>query len=336
MRVLVTGGSGLIGRRLVRRILEEGGRPVVVSRRADVLRRERETRDYEVVQGDPTEAGRWQDAVDGCDAVVNLVGHNLFAERWTSEMKRKIRDSRVYGTENVVAAISAAKARPRVLVQGSAVGYYGPRDDEELDESAPSGSDFLAVVCREWEDASAGVEALGVRRAVVRIGVVLAPGEGALKIMTPLFKLGPGVPVGGSGGLAPARGRQWMSWIHIDDIVGILLLALQNPEATGPINGVGPHPVRNAEFARTLSGILWKPYAPWRVFLPFGPPDLVLRLILGEVADAITRGQKVLPRKAMNLGYVFRHPDLAEALADVFGPATTAVRDHDATAIGSR
>lgn len=318
MRVLVTGGSGLIGRRLVRRILEAGGRPVVVSRRADELRREREARDYEVVQGDPMVAGGWQQAVDGCDAVVNLVGHNVFAERWTGQVKRKIRDSRVYSTDNVVSAIAAAKARPDVLVQASAVGYYGPTGDEELDESAPSGTDFLAVVCREWEDASAGVDALGVRRAVVRIGIVLAPGDGALKTMTPLFKLGPGVPVGGDGGLAPARGRQWMSWIHADDIVGILHLALTNPAASGPINGVAPNPARNAEFSRALSNVLWKPYAPWRVFLPIGPPDLLLRLVLGEVAEVIAKGQRVVPRRALELGYQFRHPDLAGALDAVF------------------
>lgn len=324
MRVLVTGGSGLIGRRLVRRILETGGRPVVVSRRADALRREREARDYEVVQGDPTVAGRWQQAVDGCDAVVNLVGHNVFGERWTGEVKRKIRDSRVYSTDNVASAIASAKARPGVLVQASAVGCYGPTGDEELDESAPPGTDFLAVVCREWEDASAAVDALGVRRAVVRIGLVLAPGDGALKIMTPLFKLGPGVPVGGDGGLALARGRQWMSWIHVEDIVGVLHMALTNPDASGPINGVAPNPVRNADFSRALSNALWKPYAPWRVFLPFGPPDLLLRLALGEVADVITKGQRVLPRRALELGYAFRHPDLAGALEAVLRPDRTA------------
>ncbi|AMV39431.1 NAD-dependent epimerase/dehydratase family protein [Planctomyces sp. SH-PL62] len=204
MRIFITGGSGLIGTHLVRRLLEAGDRPVVVSRRADELRRDPATRDYEVLQGDPTAPGPWQQAVDGCDAVVNLVGHNVFAQRWNSEVKRKIRDSRVDGTEHVVAAISVARARPQVLVQGSATGYYGPRGDEELDESAPSGTDFLAVVCREWEQASAPVEALGVRRAVVRTGIVLAAGDGALKVMTPLFKLGPGVPVGGTA-VSPRR-----------------------------------------------------------------------------------------------------------------------------------
>ncbi len=312
MRVLVTGGTGLIGRRLVRRILESGGRPVVVSRR------ERSSQDFEVVQGDPTVPGPWQSAVDGCDAVVNLVGHNVFAGRWTPEVKRKIRDSRIDSTNNLVSAIAVATARPGVLVQASAVGYYGPTGDEELDESAPAGTDFLASVCRDWEAASSAVDPLGVRRAVVRIGIVLAPDDGALKIMTPLFKLGPGVPIGGDGGFTPARGRQWMSWIHADDIVGILHAALTDPAASGPINGVAPNPVRNADFARALSNALWKPYAPWRVFLPFGPPDAILRLVLGESAEAITRGQRVVPRRALELGYRFQRPDLAGAFDAVF------------------
>ena len=324
MRVLVTGGTGLIGRALVQRLLEAGDRPVVVSRRADVMRRDRATRDYEIVQGDPSLPGRWQESVDGCDAVVNLAGHGVFAERWSPAVKRKIRDSRVHSTDQVVAAIASARSRPSVLVQASAIGYYGPRGDEELDESSGPGSDFLASVCREWEQASESVEGLGVRRAVVRIGVVLAAEGGALATMVPLFKFGPGVPVGGNGLLSPGRGRQWMSWIHVDDVVGILDRALRNPEARGALNGVGPSPVRNADFSRELSRVLWKPYAPWRVYLPFGPPNLLLRLVLGEVADAVTHGQRVLPRKVEGLGYEFRHPDLREALAAILGPEAKA------------
>ena len=154
MRVFITGGTGLIGRHLVKRLVERGDHPVILSRQADKARRNPAMRGIEVVQGDPTVPGGWDAAVDGCDAVVNLVGHNLFADRWTAEVKRKIRDSRVYGTENVVAAIARAKGRPKVLVQASAIGYYGPHGDEELTESSPSGSDFMAVVCREWEDAA--------------------------------------------------------------------------------------------------------------------------------------------------------------------------------------
>src|SRR4051812_24843043 len=317
MKVFITGGSGLIGRHLARRLLHDGHQPVILSRHSDVVRRKPEFRELQVVQGDPTTEGRWQEAIDGCDAVVNLAGHNLFAERWNVEVKRKIRDSRVYGTEHVVAAIRQARNRPQVLVQASAIGIYGPHADEELDESSPSGSDYLAGVCREWEQASEPVAELGVRRAVVRVGVVLAPGEGALAFMTPIFKLGPGAPIG-SGGKLIASGKQYMSWIHIDDIAGIFQLAVENAAATGPLNGTAPHPVRNAEFSKTLSNVLWKPYAFWRLYIPVGPPDAALRLMLGEVAGVVTAGQKVLPRKAEELGYRFKFPDLADALRDVF------------------
>jgi uncharacterized protein (TIGR01777 family) len=318
MRVLITGGSGLIGRHLARRLLDDGHQPIILSRHSDAVRRKPEFRDYQVIQGDPTTEGRWQSELDGCDAVVNLAGHNLFSERWNGEIKRKIRDSRVYGTEHVAAAIKKARNRPKVLVQGSAIGFYGPHGDEELDEASPSGTDYLAVVCREWEEASEPVLDLGVRRAVIRIGIVLAPGEGALAKMMPFFKLGPGVPIGSGGRFYTHPGQQWMSWIHIDDIVGIFRLAIENPEAMGPINGTAPHPVRNTEFAKTLSGLLWKPYAPWRLYFPwFGPPDAVLRLMMGEVASIITTGQKVLPLRAQALGYQFRFPDLTEALRDL-------------------
>jgi uncharacterized protein (TIGR01777 family) len=319
MRVFLTGGTGLIGRRLVQRLVERGDQPVILSRRADEARREPTMRSLSFVQGDPTSRGAWASAVDGCDAVVNLAGQNIFSKRWNPEVRRQIRDSRVYGTENVVAAIAEARIRPRVLVQASAVGYYGAQADQELTEESPSGSDFMAVVCREWEEASYPAEALGVRVARVRTGIVLARGEGALGVMTPIFKVGPGAPIGNGGRfLKPATGQQWMSWIHLDDIVGIFLLALDRAETHGPINGTAPHPVRNAEFSKTLSKVLWRPYAPQRFFIPFGPPDPVLRLMLGEVAEVITTGQKVLPVKAQSLGYTFRFPHLLDALQALF------------------
>jgi uncharacterized protein (TIGR01777 family) len=320
MRVFITGGSGLIGRQLARTLLEDGHHPVILSRNADHLRRDPEMWAYQVVPGDPSVPGRWQDAVDGCDAVVNLAGQNLFVERWNAEVKAKIRDSRVHGAEQVVAAIKQAHSRPQVFVQGSAIGYYGPHDDEELTEDSPSGADFLAVVCRETEEVSESLEDLGVRRAVVRTGIVLSSEGGALRIMTPLFKLGPGVPIGSKGRFGPAEGRQWMSWIHIDDSVGIFRLAIENPNAVGPINGTAPHPVRNAEFAKTFSEVLRTRATPWRFFLPVGPPDAVLQLVLGEVAKVVATGQKVLPTKALQLGYSFRYPDLAGALREIFAP----------------
>jgi uncharacterized protein len=320
MRVFIAGGSGLIGRHLAKDLLEAGHHPVILSRHADAVRRDRAMWPYQVVHGDPTAAGPWQEHVDGCDAVVNLAGHSIFADRWNAHIKRKIRDSRVYSAEHLVSAITSARSRPKVYVQGSAIGYYGPHGDEELTESSPSGTDFLAVVCRECEDVSRSIDALGVRRAIVRTGIVLAPDAGALKIMTPVFKFGPGAPIG-SGGKLVASGDQWMSWIHVDDIVGIFRLSVENEAADGPLNGTAPNPVRNAEFARTFSGVLKKPYTPWRVYLPVGPPDGMLRLVLGEVATIITTGQKVIPTKPLALGYSFRYPLLADALRAVTAPA---------------
>ncbi len=317
MRVFLTGGTGLIGRSLVRRLLDRGDQPVILTRRADQARLKPSLKGVEVVQGDPTAPGPWDAALDGCDAVINLVGHNLFAERWDAEVKRKIRDSRVFATDNVVSSIARASSRPKVLVQASAIGFYGPHADEELTEEAPAGDDFLARICREWEDAARPAESLGLRLATVRTGVVLAKGEGALGVMTPIVKWLPGgaAPVGNGGHpVRPAKGQQWMSWIQLDDIVGIFLLALDHPDARGPINGTAPNPVRNAEFMRALAKVFWKPWAFWRIYLPFGPPDPLLKQILGEVADIVTHGQRVLPAKARSLGYTFHYPELLPAL----------------------
>lgn len=322
MRVLLTGGSGLIGRRLVRRLVDRGDQPVILTRRADPARLNPALKGAEVVQGDPTAPGPWDAAVDGCDAVLNLVGHNLFARRWDAEVKRKIRESRVAATENVVSAIARAADRPKVLVQASAIGYYGPRGDEELAEDAPPGNEFLAVVCREWEEAARPAEDLGLRLATIRTGIVLAEGEGALGVITPIVKWVPlgAAPVGNGGGLVrPASGRQWMSWIHLDDIVGLFLLALDHGEARGAINGTAPNPVRNAEFMRSMSKVLWSPLAFWRFFVPFGPPDPLLKALIGEVAEVVARGQRVVPAKARALGYEFRYPELLPALRRIFG-----------------
>ncbi len=334
MRVFITGGSGLIGRNLARTLRESGHHPVILSRRADEIRRNPSMWAYQVIQGDPTTTGRWQEEIDGCDAVVNLAGHNLFEGRWSSSVKARIRDSRVHSAEKVVSAIRQAQSRPQVLVQGSAIGYYGIHEDEELTEASPPGSDFLARVCRETEEATDPVEGLGVRRAIVRTGIVLSAEEGALKKMTPLFKFGPGAPVGSGGKFGAARGQQWMSWIHIDDIVGIFRLAIENTGAQGPLNGASPHPVRNAEFARTFSAVLRKRLTPWRFFIPAGPPDALLRIALGEVATVITTGQKVLPTKPLELGYSFHYPELERALREIFSrkPRAAEAPHHHATA----
>jgi uncharacterized protein (TIGR01777 family) len=315
MRVFVTGGTGLIGRRLAAELRARGDAVVVLTRGVERARALPELAGAELVAGDPMLPGDWQGAVDGCDGVINLAGQNVFSGRWNVEMRRLIRDSRVYGTGHVAAAITRARVRPRVLVQASAIGYYGSRGDEELTESSPPGSGFMPDLCREWEAAAAVVEPLGVRRATVRVGVVLAKGEGALAAMTPIFKWVPGgaAPVGSGSAWGIGRGRQWMSWVHADDIVGLFLLGLDDERAAGPINGTAPAPERNVDFSRKLAKVLWRP------FLPFGPPDGLLKLILGDVAEVVTTGQRVLPARALELGYRFRHPGLEGALRSVFG-----------------
>ncbi len=300
----------MIGHRLVSRLKERGDDPVIVSRSADETRRKPEYRGVQVIPGDPSKPGPWQDEVDGSDAVVNLAGHNLFAERWSAAVRAKIRDSRVYGTENLVEAVRKAQIKPTVFVQGSAIGYYGhPEGDAELTEAGPSGADFLAVICRELEQAAGPMAAMGLRLATIRTGVVLGRGQGALGVMVPIFRWGGASPIGSGGHwLRPARGPQWLSWIHLDDIVGLFLMAIDNPDASGPINGTAPQPARNIDFSRALAKAVHRP------FLPVGPPDLLLSILLGGVAESVTKGQRVVPARALELGYRFEHPDMPEAI----------------------
>lgn len=317
MRVFVTGGTGMIGRHLVARLVARGDDPVLLTRRPDEARRNPAWRGLRVVGGDPGRPGPWQGEVDGCDAVVNLAGENVFGGgRWNAERKARIRDSRVHAADQLVAAVRKAGRKPGVFVQGSAIGYYGASGSEPATEATPSGPDFLAVVCRELEDAARPVESLGARLASVRTGVVLEKGQGSLKVMTPIFRWLPGgaAPVGGGdkGPFGLATGAQMMSWIHIDDIVGLFLLALDRDDARGPINGTAPHPASNFDFSRALAKVLRRP------FLKVGPPDVLLRALFGEIADTITKGRAVLPARAEALGYRFLFPDVAGALEDVF------------------
>jgi uncharacterized protein (TIGR01777 family) len=305
MRVFVTGGTGLVGTRLVRHLLGRGDSLVVLSRRADHARALFGS-EVTVVEGDPTHPGSWTDAVSDCDGVVNLAGENIFARRWNDAFKTQILDSRVATTRHVAKALahkpSGGDGRPRVLVNASAIGYYGPRGEEELDETSPPGSDFMAQVCIAWEKATEAAQRAGVRCVPVRIGVVLDREGGAMAKMLLPFKLFAGGPVAG--------GRQWMSWIHCDDLVGLIELALDRADATGPLNGTAPNPVTNREFAKALGRALRRPAI-------FPTPGFMLRLTLGEVAGVVATGQKVLPRRALALGYTFGYPTLDAALAQI-------------------
>jgi uncharacterized protein (TIGR01777 family) len=252
-----------------------------------------------VVGWQPAQAPAPATALSGCDGVVNLVGENI-AQRWTARAKRAIRDSRVAATANLVAGLRAADPRPRVLVSASAVGYYGDRGDERLDEESTPGGGFLAQLCVDWEAAAAAARELGMRVVNVRTGVVLDRSGGALPQLLGPFKLGLGGPVAG--------GRQYMPWIQIDDVVGIYAAALHDERWQGPVNATAPEPVTNAEFAKALGRALHRP-----AIAPL--PGVALRLALGEMASVIIEGQRAVPARALALGYEHAHQRLDEALA---------------------
>jgi uncharacterized protein (TIGR01777 family) len=305
MKIFLTGGTGLVGSHLISRLRQRQDQVVVLTRRVPAAR-ERFGSDCTIIEGDPMQEAPWMDAVADCDAVVNLAGENIFARRWNDEFISLLRESRFKSTANVIKALSrnphSASGTAKVLVNASAIGYYGPRGDEELGEDAPPGNDTLARLCAEWEKTAMAATGHGIRVAMVRIGVVLDKAGGALAQMLTPFKMGVGGPVG--------SGKQWLSWVHNDDLAGIFMLALDNPAATGPINGTAPNPLTNRDFGKALGRALSRPS-----LLP--TPGFALRMMLGQVAEVITTGQRVLPRRALELGYRFQFPVIESALADV-------------------
>lgn len=305
MRIFITGGTGSIGSRLIARLQERQDQIVVLTRRAAAAR-ERLGAYCTIVEGEGMEAGPWLDAVPDCDAVINLAGESIFARRWNDDFMKLLWDTRIKTTTNLVQAMARnprnASGGPKVLVNASAIGYYGPRGDEEISEESPPGSDALSRLTVAWEETALTARQHGIRTALIRIGVVLDKAGGALpKMLTP-FKVGIGGPIG--------AGRHWFSWIHHQDVVGILMLALDNTDASGPMNGTAPNPVTNKEFSKALGRALHRPS-----FMPVPPFALFLRF--GQVAEILTTGQRVLPRRALGLGYTFRFPDIDSALRDV-------------------
>lgn len=296
MRVTVTGATGLIGTRLVAALTARGDEVTVLSRDPD---RAQDALGIDAaVAWDPLAGPAPSEALAGRDGVVHLAGENV-AQRWSDGARERIRVSRETGTANLVAGLAAAEPRPRVLVSASAVGYYGPRGDEEIDESAAPGKDFLSQVCVAWEAAAQAIERLGVRVVRIRTGVVLDPDGGALAKMLPPFRAGVGGPVAG--------GRQWMPWIHVDDLVGLYLAALDQADWSGPVNGSAPTPVTNRDFSKALGRALHRPaVAP--------VPRLALKLLYGAMEQIVTTGQRAIPRAALAHDFTYRHPDLDEAL----------------------
>ncbi len=300
MKVTVTGATGLIGTALVTALKGRGDEVTVLSRNPDQASREL---GVEAVAWDPMAEPAPSSAIGGRDGVVHLAGEPV-AQRWTESVKRSIRASRDLGTANLVAGIAASEPRPGVLVSSSAVGYYGKHGAEIIDESAPAGSDFLAEVCVEWERRARAAEELGLRVVIVRTGVVLDSGGGALKTMLPPFRAGVGGPVAG--------GRQYMPWIHLDDIVGIYLAALDGDGWSGPVNGTAPEPVTNGEFSKALGRALGRPAI-------FPVPAFAIRTLYGEMAEIVTEGQRAVPARTLESGYVFQQPELDAALRSALG-----------------
>lgn len=304
-RIILTGATGVIGRKLFAALSARGYQIVIFSRNPDQARAALPGA-AEYVRWSAAESGPWFAAVEGAHAIIHLAGapisEGLIGLRWTPEVKAEIRDSRVIGTRGIVNAIAAAQRRPQVLLSASGVGYYGFRDAAPLDESAAPGDDFTAQVCVGWEAEAARAEQLGVRVAILRTGLLLDTSSGALAQLMLPFKLFTGGPV--------LPGTQYYPWIHPDDLIGIYMLALEDDRACGPINATAPSPETNRAFAATLGKVMGTP--SW---LPV--PEFSLRAVLGEMADLVVNGQRALPKKAQELGYQFRYAHLEPALRDL-------------------
>jgi hypothetical protein len=298
-RIVITGATGLIGRAICTRLMRRGDQLVIFSRDPQSARTTIPGA-AQYVAWRPEETGPWAAAIDSADAVVHLAGASIAGKRWTPEYKREILESREIGTRGIVNAIAAAASPPKVLVSASGVDYYGPRDDTPIDESAPAGTGFLSQVCIAWEQAALRAAPLGVRTSVIRTGIVLDRHEGALAQLILPFSLGLGGPI--------LPGDQWWSWIHLDDLVALYMLALDDVRASGAFNGAAPEPVRNREFAATLGRVLRRP-----AILPL--PLFPLTILLGEMAKPLlVEKQRAIPRKALELGFTFRYPTLEPAL----------------------
>ncbi|HEV7784910.1 MAG TPA: TIGR01777 family oxidoreductase [Thermoanaerobaculia bacterium] len=301
MRVVITGGSGLIGSAVAHEMGGAGHEIVILSR--DLSKVKELPPSTRAVQWDGKTGTGWASLLDGDTAIVHLAGESIAAGRWTESRKRRIRESRVESGRAVLAAIRQAKEKPKTLLQGSAVGIYGPCGDEVVTEGHAPGTDFLAGVCVDWEASTAEAETLGVRRALLRTGIVLSGDGGALPKMSLPFRLGAGGPLGG--------GRQWLPWIHIADEVGAIRFLLERDDARGPFNLTAPQPLTNRDFGRALGKALHRPsLAP--------APAFALRLILGEMADMLLNGQRAVPQRLLEMGYAFRFPEALQALRNLF------------------
>lgn len=304
MKVAIAGATGFVGSRLVERLNQEGVRVLVLTRNIDSARKIFPSQGFanvEIIAYTPNVSGSWQDALSGCDAVVNLAGEPIGEGRWTPERKQEILNSRQLGTQKIVEAIAKSNPKPSVLVNASAIGYYGTSETATFDENSLSGNDFLAQVCQAWEAEATKVIDAGVRLVILRFGIVLGTGGALGKMITP-FKLFAGGPIG--------SGRQWFSWIHVDDIVNLILKSLNKPELQGVYNATAPNPVRMSELSQTMGQVMNRP--SW---LPV--PSFAIEALLGDGAIVVLEGQKVEPKKTLEAGFEYLYPNLKPALAQI-------------------
>jgi uncharacterized protein len=296
MKIVITGGTGFIGSILVDRLWNQFHSLVLLSRKPPA---EVGVSKKEWFAWNPPSGGAWEAALDGADGIVNLAGEPIAGKRWSKEHKEKLRSSRIDTTRALVNAIAKAKTKPKFLLNGSAIGYYGPHGDETLTETSPAGKDFLGSLCVEWEAEARQAEKYDVRVALIRTGIVLGKGQGALAKMVPPFKMFVGGPLG--------SGEQYMPWIHIEDEVGLLMFLVENENARGPFNGTAPNSVTMAEFSKALGTVLNRP--SW-----VSVPPSALALLAGEMADMLLTGQRALPDAALKAGYIFKYPEVGGAL----------------------
>ncbi|MDZ8188132.1 MAG: TIGR01777 family oxidoreductase [Nostoc sp. ChiSLP02] len=304
MKIAVTGATGFVGSRLVQKLQTQGHRILVLTRNTAFAQKVFPSQAFpnvEIVAYTPTKSGSWQNAIANCDGVVNLAGEPIGEGRWTPERKQEILNSRKLGTQKIVEAIVNANPKPTVLINASAIGYYGTSETAAFDETSLSGNDFLAQVCQAWEAEATKVKDAGVRLVILRLGIVLGNG-GVLGKMIPPFKLFAGGPIG--------SGRQWFSWIHVDDLVNLIFQALTKPEIEGVYNATAPQPVRMADLSHTLGQVLHRP--SW---LPV--PGFAIEALLGDGAIVVLEGQKVLPKRTVETGFEYQYSNLQSALTEI-------------------
>ncbi len=297
----MTGGTGFVGKQLTSRLIQDGHEMTILTRSLKGVRGSSPGISY--LEGDPTQKGSWQEAIKTHSAVINLAGASIFS-KWTEEHKKAIRESRVSTTQNIVEGIPSHPEAKITLFSTSAVGYYGFCGDEELVEDSPPGNDFLARIALEWEGEALKARDKGARVVITRFGIVMGEKGGALGQMIPLFKKYIGGPIG--------SGKQWFSWVHIKDLAEAFAFLLKHPEISGPVNVCSPNPVRNKDLARALGKALRKPS-----FMP--APGFMIKLVLGEFGSVILKGQRVIPKRLLDKGFVFQYADIDQALQSITG-----------------